>query len=481
MTTSSFSDASADTTAPFGTWVLRALSVFIPNQDLDRIELIRQRLFVAVSLLVALNTAMFAALHHLHHVPGTSYLVVEALVVICVLSLIFPFFLRAGVQFQFLVTVFMLFFQVSIFAIAWTDGGLNSGAIFWIAVVPLAAACIGGARLGMIVAFMSAGSGLILFTAGVSGHEFVQSLSAEDASKHYIINYAFAAILVGVLSALYEGPIVRQLRIEIKALGEAQNAAEAASRSKSSLLANMSHEFRTPLTAVLSGAEILRDEANDDDKPILESMERGARRLMATLEGVIDLSRIDGNHSMNAKPTDILPLVRNVAWPYAASAIKKGVAFEVRGDSTLSVVDSAVFCRVFSALIDNAVRFTEAGAVVVTLGAEAGRAVLTVTDTGVGMAQEFAARAPEPFLQASDGHGRTHEGLGLGLTLAHRMTEAMGGQLVIETAPGMGTSVRVEFPMPVSSRASLFGADLEDGPPPRVRRGSHSAAIAAVA
>ena len=243
---------------------------------------------------------------------------------------------------------------------------------------------------------------------------------------------------------------MRQLEDELEARSAAQSQAEAANRSKSALLANMSHEFRTPLTAVLCGTEILREEARDDDRPVLESMERGARRLMATLDGVIDLSRIDGAHALTAEPSDLAALVRDAAGPHAAAAIKKGVAFEVAGTPALAVVDPAAFRRVVSALVDNAVRFTSEGTVTVAFEAGPRGAAVSVTDTGVGMTPEFAARAAEPFLQASQGHGRTHEGLGLGLTLASQLTRAMGGAIEVETAPGQGTTARVSFP---SSRA----------------------------
>jgi signal transduction histidine kinase len=119
----------------------------------------------------------------------------------------------------------------------------------------------------------------------------------------------------------------------------------------------------------------------------------------------------------------------------------------------MAYIDPVAFHRVVSALVDNAVRFTAAGAVVVAFGADSDHAVLSVTDTGVGMTPEFAARASEPFLQASEGFARTHEGLGLGLTLASRLTRAMGGTITVETAPSRGTTVRVELPS--SKRPSL--------------------------
>ena len=383
--------------------VLRALSYFIPPGDRDRIEVIRMRLYVVFAVLVAANAGLFAYLHYVHHLPGTSYLVVHVLVVICSLSLTFPLLLRARIPFRVLGPAFMMFFEVSLFAIAWADGGLQSGAVFWMAVLPLAAACVGGAGLGTLTAVASTVSGAVLYGLGLAGHEFVQSLSIEDASLHYVLNFANAAVLVGVLSALYEGPIIRQLRGELEARKEAQDRAEAASRSKTALLANMSHEFRTPLTAVLTGAEILRMEANDEDAPVLESMTRGAQRLLATLEGVIDLTRLDGDRLTTTRPVDVVPAVRSAVSPYAAAAIRKGLSFEVRGESALALADPDALGRVASVLVDNAIRFTERGGIEVAFGVEGNRAVVTVADTGIGMTAAFASRAAEPFCRPRRG------------------------------------------------------------------------------
>lgn len=315
-----------------GSRLLHILSAFIPERDLDRMDLIRIRLYVAMSILVGANAGMFAVLHHVHHLAGTSYAVVQVLTVICGLSLSFPLLLRVGLPFRILGPAFIVFFEVSLFAIAWFDGGIRSGAVFWMAIVPLIAGCLGGGRVGASIALMSVVSGVTLFAVGAGGYEFSQSLSAADASGHYLLNFLSAAVVVGVLSVLYEGPIVRQLHSELHARREAQDQAEAATRSQSALLSNLSHEFRTPLTAVLSGAEILREEADALDRPILESMERGARRLMVTLEDVIDLSRVNGGHVAERESVEIDVLVRDAVAPFATEAIKKGLAFEVQGE-----------------------------------------------------------------------------------------------------------------------------------------------------
>ena len=452
-------------------WPLGLVGWFAPDEGSDPVAHLRTQLFVLFSLLVSANGAVFSALHALHHRPGASWTVVGVLSAMSVASLAFPFALRGGLPAAVLVPAFVGFFQGAVVAVAWFDGGLASGAGFWLAFTPLVATFVGGTRLGWTAAAVSVGAGVALFAAGAAGYPFSASISAEHAPLHYVLNFGCAAGLTAAFAALYEGPMIRGLGRLASQLGHANEAlrvelaerqrAQADSRAKDVLLANLSHEFRTPLTAVLSGAEVLRLDAPADDRPVLDAMSRGARRLLDTLDGVLDLSRIDRAGPLVRQSVEVGPLVQAVVAPFATAATARGLEVRLRIEPAYAAADAAALARAVRALVDNAVRFTEAGGVTVSVGRADGAVAVTVRDTGIGMGAEAVARAAEPFRQASEGHARTHEGLGIGLTLATRLVEAMGGTLAIESAVGVGTAVRLRVPAAEPPLAVRAGGDGE--------------------
>ncbi|MEO1513156.1 MAG: ATP-binding protein [Planctomycetota bacterium] len=127
-----------------------------------------------------------------------------------------------------------------------------------------------------------------------------------------------------------------------------------------------------------------------------------------------------------------------------AAADAKGLSIAVAGSPATASANAGALRRALAAVVDNAVRFTEVGWVTVTVRPDGPQAVVEVTDTGIGMGRDFLPHAAEPFRQGSEGDARTHEGLGLGLTLAHRLLALMGGTLAVESAEGWGTTVRMQ-------------------------------------
>ncbi|GAB5536709.1 MAG: hypothetical protein Rubg2KO_29580 [Rubricoccaceae bacterium] len=448
--------------------LLNAIGWFIPDRERNRVSLLRAQLYVVFSILLTANTGLFAILHRVHHVPGSSETVIGMLDAMCVASLILPFLLKLGLPMTTLSRVYVVVLQVGVISIACVDGGFRSGAMFWLVVAPLAGAFLGGARLGWMVSSVSIAASVTMLAAMAGGYTFSSSLSANDAALHYAINFVCCAAFVAGISALYEGPMVRHfkdlsgrlqtinqdLRYELTERQRAQAQAEAASRAKDVLLANMSHEFRTPLTAILGFTEILTDEAAPDHKPLLESIDRGGRRLLNTLNGVLDLAWIEGSETdIDLKSVDAQAIVGDIASRFVPVAVERGLTFEVSGTDVLVHADPEALRRVIAALIDNAVRFTEHGSVSVSVLSDGDHALVRVSDTGIGMVPDFVSEAVQPFRQASEGDARTHEGVGVGLTVAERLLDMMGGELFIESAPGDGTTVTLRLPVYAPEKA----------------------------
>lgn len=272
------------------------------------------------------------------------------------------------------------------------------------------------------------------YTIGVTGLGLW--VTPEPASSPILV----MAFVVGV--ALIFVPVSRW-RIDLeRKIRTARDTAREASDLKSALLMNMSHEIRTPLTAILGFTDLLEEEIEGDGQGLLEEIRSGGERLLHTLNTVIDLAQIEsGVMDVGAEPVDLSDLVQSVAADHRDDLDGEELNMEVElGEKSLLVRGHrGSLDRILDQLVDNAIKFTERGIIRLSVREEGTRAALVVEDTGRGMDPEFIDRAFLPFAQASSGTTRTHEGTGLGLTLVHRLTEAMDGHLDVETDPGEGS------------------------------------------
>jgi PAS domain S-box-containing protein len=233
-----------------------------------------------------------------------------------------------------------------------------------------------------------------------------------------------------------------------KELEEAKEAAEEADRIKAALLSNMNHELRTPLTSILTFSKLIHDNPDVADQ-FIDRIQGGGERLLYTLNTVMDFAELEaGDRALAARPFQLSEVVRSVVNDVRERARRKGLALSVDGpDETASVVlDQYRLERILIHLVHNAVKFTEDGQV--TVAAEAGKddVVVRVEDTGVGIAPAFQPRVFDEFAQESSGYDRTHEGNGLGLTVAKRLVDEMDGRIELESEPGDGTRVIVRVP-----------------------------------
>lgn len=237
--------------------------------------------------------------------------------------------------------------------------------------------------------------------------------------------------------------------------------AEQANRVKSEFLANMSHELRTPLNAIIGFAELL------DGQPFGPLGDRryaayagdilsGGRRLLTAVNDILDLAKIEAGHmDLHLDEVDPNEIAVSCLRSLVTEAQQRGVKLSLDLDDVPLVhADSKRLRQILLNLMSNAVKFTPSGGAVTLSAAiepgasgEATKVALVVTDTGVGMTPEQIRVAMEPFRQVDGSHGRKHEGTGLGLPLARRLVELLGGALEINSIPGMGTIASVSLPM----------------------------------
>ncbi len=229
---------------------------------------------------------------------------------------------------------------------------------------------------------------------------------------------------------------------------------EVASRHKSEFLASMSHELRTPLNAVIGFSDVLLGgmfgELNERQEEYLGDILSSGRHLLELINEILDLSKIEAGQ-MRLEPTVFsVP----TALDYALSVVRERVArngieltLDVADDVGLVESDELRFKQVVVNLVTNAVKFTPAGgAVAVRARREAGELVVTVSDTGIGIAPEDRDRIFESFQQGGRGTAK-EEGTGLGLTLCRRIVELFGGRITVDSQVGSGSRFDVRIPV----------------------------------
>ena len=242
----------------------------------------------------------------------------------------------------------------------------------------------------------------------------------------------------------------REALVAAKAKAEdAQQKAEEVDRFRSSVLANMTHEVRTPLTAILGFTSVLREGVDGRLEHFVDLIERSGHRLRLTLDSLLDLANLEAGTMSAPLETHAVPdLMHTFATPLQQRVEDAGLAFrlDLPNRKLCARLNEDLLMRVLTHLVDNAAKFTSDGHVLLRVDGDADSVRLQVEDTGPGIDAAFLPRIYESFSQASEGSTRTHQGSGLGLTVAQRITEYMNGVIGIDTQKNDGTTVTLRFP-----------------------------------
>ena len=257
-------------------------------------------------------------------------------------------------------------------------------------------------------------------------------------------------------------------------LMEARDAANAANIAKSQFLANMSHEIRTPLNGVLAMAEVMdRSELSGVQRERLGVVRQSGEQLLAVLNDVLDLSKIEaGKLELVEQDFDLERLANSVFDGFGALAAEKGLRFEVEVAPAARGAwrgDADRLRQIVANLVSNAVKFTAKGAVTARFeAADAGGLRLSVTDTGIGIAEDKILTLFEKFTQADSSTTRQYGGTGLGLAICRELAQLMGGQVSVLSQEGEGSTFIVELPF---ARGSGLAQVEAPAPAPDVQSG----------
>ncbi len=250
---------------------------------------------------------------------------------------------------------------------------------------------------------------------------------------------------------------ITELRRREVGLRVAKEMAEMASRTKTEFLANMSHELRTPLNAIIGFAEVMHMEllgpvGNQQYRGYVGDIHDSARHLLGLINDILDVAKIEaGRVELSEAATPVKTIFDAVARLIRERSVRAEVRLEmtVQPDLPPLVADERKLKQILINLLSNAVKFTPAGGAI-RMGAArdpgTGELVMTVADTGIGIAPADIQRAMEPFGQIDNPINRKYRGTGLGLPLTKGLVELHGGSFQLESTPGVGTTVTIRLP-----------------------------------
>ncbi len=246
--------------------------------------------------------------------------------------------------------------------------------------------------------------------------------------------------------------ITKRKRVEEereKALQEAQKANEV----KNQFIANISHEIRTPLNSILGFSDLLRQRyesiIEEKDREIFGFITSSSNRLMRTVDSILNISQFEaGVLHIHPQKLDLVSITNSILEEFKHSALEKNLDIQLfsKYPELFVFVDEYCINQAIINLTDNAIKYTLKGGVSMNLDREGGHAILSITDTGIGISEEYQARIYEPYTQESEGLTRSFQGIGIGLALTKCYLELNDVKLQLESEKGIGTTFTLTFP-----------------------------------
>ncbi len=338
----------------------------------------------------------------------------------------------------------------------------------WIALTGQFGSVIAGFYLFTTLGFgFRTGRSLMYLCQIVSVAGFVLVLTYTPYWQHHTV-IGIALLIPMVFVPLYAGALIERLR-------EAREQAERQSRAKSDLLAKVSHELRTPLTGIMATTELLSIENSDHAvRRRTDTILSLSESLLSEINDLLDEAKYSssGIH-LSPTPIDLRQRIESLSETFGTMANRKSLTFKARIDPALAStvsLDGHHLDRILLNLIGNAIKFTETGSVEMSVEILAQtpasyRLRFAISDTGIGIPEDFHQKLFQPFTQVDQGSTRRYGGTGLGLALSRKIVEAMGGDLRVESEIGKGS--RFWFELGLERCAALSAERPTDADAPR--------------
>jgi signal transduction histidine kinase/CheY-like chemotaxis protein len=297
-------------------------------------------------------------------------------------------------------------------------------------------------------------------------------IPSQAAIVGFVRNYFLIFLTASSCAAAFH----QQMSRAVRELAEAREAAEAASRAKSDFLANMSHEIRTPMSGVVGMLEVLLLTETDETRRAHASTAlKSSRDLMFLLDDIVDISKVESRRlSLDREPFRIVAVVEDVVTLFGSLAREKSLALSV--DVSASVPewvegDQRRLRQVLTNLVGNAVKFTDAGTVGISVSYDADQQVarFMVSDTGVGIADDILGKVFDQFFQSDSSATRRHGGSGLGLAISKQLVGMMGGTIEVGSKLDEGSVFHFTIAAPVAALPSPERVELLASPTKSLR------------
>ena len=233
----------------------------------------------------------------------------------------------------------------------------------------------------------------------------------------------------------------------------ARKKAERSNKLKSDFLAQMSHEIRSPVNIIMSYASLIKEElnnkVNEEIRSCFCSIDNGGKRLIRTIDLILNMADIQsGKYETFMEHTDLeKDILEKIISEYAPAAESKGLNLRFTNElgSKKIMIDRYTVTQIFSNLVDNAIKYTKEGEILVSLQGDKDYITVIVKDTGIGISDEYMPHIFDPFSQEDQGYTRRFEGTGLGLSLVKKYCDINGAKIFVESEKGTGTVFKIKF------------------------------------
>ena len=300
--------------------------------------------------------------------------------------------------------------------------------------------------------------------------------AVSDKLRQVLVNCGLSLVLVALTLIYFNLYTYRRDKEQYMEIVRAKDNAEAANRAKSTFLSNMSHDIRTPMNAIIGMTRIARENLNDGERveDCLKKIDVSSRLLLGIINDVLDMSKIEAQKVELAREAfsmgEMIDSNRMIMEKQAENKqltleyLKKNLKHDV------VVGDAIRLSQVIMNILSNAVKCTPEGGRI-TLEVEelpcpdegSGRYRFVISDTGVGMSEEFLKHIFEPFTQENDHERTMYKGTGLGMAITKKLVELMGGSVEVRSRQGEGTVFTVNLELPLASQEALRCTRMEPG------------------